>query len=153
MEVGSGRSEETAKLREWRMVKSFAAWAGTLALLPAASSFHAPTQAYSRKSVITAHTPSDVAEPVSTARTPKVGAPMPEGKRPGWFHVPAPGGPASKFQELKVRVTHCRPDFSNMPMYTGSILVLSTSFCRVIAGAITGLFRTSVVDLTLCTLC
>ena len=24
--------------------------------------------------------------------TPKVGAPMPEGGRPSWFHVPAPGG-------------------------------------------------------------
>ena len=32
--------------------------------------------------------------------TPKVGAPMPE-KRPGWFRVPAPGGPQTHYEELK----------------------------------------------------
>lgn len=32
---------------------------------------------------------------------PKVGSPMPEGKRPNWFKVPAPGGPDSKFDTLK----------------------------------------------------
>ena len=32
---------------------------------------------------------------------PKVRAPMPEGSRPSWFHVPAPGGEHSRFAELK----------------------------------------------------
>lgn len=35
---------------------------------------------------------------------PKVGAKMPEGKRPDWFRVPAPGGVNSKFEELKTSV-------------------------------------------------
>jgi hypothetical protein len=34
-------------------------------------------------------------------KLPKVGSPMPAGKRPDWFHVPAPGGSKTKFQELK----------------------------------------------------
>jgi hypothetical protein len=33
-------------------------------------------------------------------KLPKVGSPMPE-TRPNWFHVPAPGGSKTKFQELK----------------------------------------------------
>lgn len=37
----------------------------------------------------------------STKRTPKVGAAMPTGGRPAWFHVAAPGGNHTKFQELK----------------------------------------------------
>ena len=32
---------------------------------------------------------------------PRVGAPMPVGRRPDWFHVPAPGGKDTKFDELK----------------------------------------------------
>jgi len=35
------------------------------------------------------------------ALTPKVGSPMPEGGRPSWFHVPAPGGEHTRFGELK----------------------------------------------------
>jgi len=34
-------------------------------------------------------------------RTPSVSNPMPEGRRPDWFHVPAPGGANTKFNELK----------------------------------------------------
>jgi lipoic acid synthetase len=34
-------------------------------------------------------------------KVPRVGAPMPEGKRPDWFHVPAPGGSHTKFEELR----------------------------------------------------
>lgn len=32
---------------------------------------------------------------------PKVGGEMPEGRRPSWFHVPAPGGAHTRFAELK----------------------------------------------------
>ena len=32
---------------------------------------------------------------------PKVRAPMPEGKRPSWFRVPAPGGKNTRFDDLK----------------------------------------------------
>ena len=32
---------------------------------------------------------------------PKVGSPMPEGKRPDWFHVPAPGGSKTQFNLLQ----------------------------------------------------
>ena len=35
---------------------------------------------------------------------PKVGGPMPEGGRPSWFHVPAPGGANTRFDELKETV-------------------------------------------------
>jgi len=35
---------------------------------------------------------------------PRVGGEMPEGKRPSWFHVPAPGGKNTKFEELKSTV-------------------------------------------------
>jgi hypothetical protein len=35
---------------------------------------------------------------------PRVGGVMPEGRRPDWFRVPAPGGKASKFEELKTTV-------------------------------------------------
>lgn len=35
---------------------------------------------------------------------PKVGGPMPEGKRPDWFRVPAPGGSNTKFDQLKTSV-------------------------------------------------
>ena len=35
---------------------------------------------------------------------PKVGGPMPAGSRPDWFRVPAPGGPHTKFDELKASV-------------------------------------------------
>lgn len=35
---------------------------------------------------------------------PKVGAPMPEGRRPDWFHVPAPGGPGSRYSAVKESV-------------------------------------------------
>jgi len=35
------------------------------------------------------------------AMRPKVGAPMPEGRRPDWFHVPAPGGANTRFADLK----------------------------------------------------
>lgn len=37
----------------------------------------------------------------ATKQTPKVGAAMPSGGRPAWFHVAAPGGNHTKFQELK----------------------------------------------------
>lgn len=37
--------------------------------------------------------------------TPRVGAQMPSGKRPDWFRVPSPGGPGSKFEELKESIT------------------------------------------------
>jgi len=40
--------------------------------------------------------PGGRSEPVR----PKVGAPMP-GKRPSWFHVPAPGGAHTRFEHLK----------------------------------------------------
>jgi lipoic acid synthetase len=36
-----------------------------------------------------------------TATIPKVGGAMPEGRRPEWFRVPAPGGENTKFDELK----------------------------------------------------
>mmetsp|Transcript_11149 Transcript_11149/g.34155 ORF Transcript_11149/g.34155 Transcript_11149/m.34155 type:complete len:345 (-) Transcript_11149:154-1188(-) len=32
---------------------------------------------------------------------PSVGAPMPAGRRPSWFHVPAPGGDRTHFRELQ----------------------------------------------------
>lgn len=35
---------------------------------------------------------------------PRVGGVMPEGRRPDWFRVPAPGGKASKYEELKSTV-------------------------------------------------
>ena len=35
---------------------------------------------------------------------PRVGGAMPDGKRPNWFRVPAPGGKASKYEELKSTV-------------------------------------------------
>jgi lipoate synthase len=35
---------------------------------------------------------------------PRVGSEMPIGKRPNWFRVPAPGGEATKFNELKSSV-------------------------------------------------
>lgn len=35
---------------------------------------------------------------------PKVGSKMPDGKRPDWFRVPAPGGSHTKFEELKTSV-------------------------------------------------
>ncbi len=41
--------------------------------------------------------PTGVVVPV----TPKVGAPMPSGGRPEWFHVPAPGGAHTRFDELR----------------------------------------------------
>ena len=40
----------------------------------------------------------------STPRTPSVSKPMPPGRRPDWFHVPAPGGANTKFDELKETV-------------------------------------------------
>jgi lipoic acid synthetase len=42
----------------------------------------------------------DVKAPV----IPRVGGVMPEGRRPDWFRVPAPGGKASKYEELKTTV-------------------------------------------------
>lgn len=88
------------------MVRVSAWTVGTVALLPLASSFHGPIQPRSGTPTSLSASPasSPVAEtdPDAVARTtPKVGAPMP-GKRPNWFHVPAPGGPQSKFAELKV---------------------------------------------------
>lgn len=41
---------------------------------------------------------------VVTPITPKVGGLMPEGRRPDWFRVPAPGGKESKYEELKTTV-------------------------------------------------
>jgi len=35
---------------------------------------------------------------------PKIGNPMPEGGRPSWFHVPAPGGHHTRFAKLKETV-------------------------------------------------
>lgn len=35
---------------------------------------------------------------------PRVGGKMPEGRRPDWFHVPAPGGKDSRYEELKSTV-------------------------------------------------
>ena len=35
---------------------------------------------------------------------PRVGGVMPEGRRPNWFRVPAPGGKESKYEELKSTV-------------------------------------------------
>lgn len=35
---------------------------------------------------------------------PRVGGAMPEGRRPNWFRVPAPGGKDSKYEELKSTV-------------------------------------------------
>lgn len=45
-------------------------------------------------------TNTQVGKPV----VPRVGAAMPEGRRPDWFRVPAPGGRDSKFDELKSTV-------------------------------------------------
>ena len=55
--------------------------------------------------------PQMVAEPMARSEPPApseqapirpmVGSPMPEGGRPSWFHVPAPGGEGSRFTELK----------------------------------------------------
>ena len=36
--------------------------------------------------------------------TPRVGNSMPEGGRPSWFHVPAPGGQHTRFEELRSTV-------------------------------------------------
>lgn len=44
--------------------------------------------------------PTGRVEPVK----PKVGNPMPEGGRPSWFHVPAPGGKHTRFAELQETV-------------------------------------------------
>lgn len=33
--------------------------------------------------------------------TPSVNAPMPAGRRPSWFHVPAPGGDQTHFSDLR----------------------------------------------------
>lgn len=41
---------------------------------------------------------------VQQLRTPSVTGSMPEGRRPNWFHVPAPGGANTKFDELKKSV-------------------------------------------------
>jgi lipoic acid synthetase len=38
-------------------------------------------------------------------RIPRVGNEMPSIKRPDWFRVPAPGGPATKFDELKQSIS------------------------------------------------
>merc|ERR1719316_413325 len=35
---------------------------------------------------------------------PKIGGDMPEGGRPSWFHVPAPGGAHTRFDELQTTV-------------------------------------------------
>ena len=40
---------------------------------------------------------TDITAPI----IPKVGDKMPDGKRPDWFRVPAPGGSNTKFSELK----------------------------------------------------
>mmetsp|Transcript_22100 Transcript_22100/g.50051 ORF Transcript_22100/g.50051 Transcript_22100/m.50051 type:complete len:340 (-) Transcript_22100:177-1196(-) len=44
--------------------------------------------------------PADAAKAI----IPRVGGKMPEGKRPDWFRVPAPGGKNTKFDELKTTV-------------------------------------------------
>ena len=41
---------------------------------------------------------------VSKGVLPRVGAKMPDGARPDWFRVPAPGGANTKFDELKKSV-------------------------------------------------
>ena len=41
---------------------------------------------------------------VSKGVLPRVGAKMPDGSRPNWFRVPAPGGANTKFNELKKSV-------------------------------------------------
>ena len=55
----------------------------------------------------------DILVPTSSSTTatttsipviPRVGGKMPEGRRPNWFHVPAPGGKNTKFEELKSTV-------------------------------------------------
>ena len=43
-------------------------------------------------------------EMLNPAIVPRVGGAMPEGKRPNWFRVPAPGGKDSKYEELKSTV-------------------------------------------------
>ena len=40
--------------------------------------------------------------------TPRIGSSMPEGKRPSWFHVPAPGGKYTRFEELKETVSELK---------------------------------------------
>lgn len=48
---------------------------------------------------------ASIAEPPSESskpQIPKVGGSMPSGRRPDWFHVPAPGGSHTRFQELQV---------------------------------------------------
>lgn len=41
------------------------------------------------------------AETTTTSIYPRVGSAMPEGRRPDWFRVPAPGGSHTKFEELQ----------------------------------------------------
>jgi hypothetical protein len=49
---------------------------------------------------------------------PKVGGNMPAGKRPDWFRVPAPGGNATKFNELKKSV-------KELGLHTGQLTLLT----------------------------
>jgi lipoyl synthase len=46
----------------------------------------------------------EMLNPKVAAIVPRVGGAMPEGKRPNWFRVPAPGGKDSKYEELKSTV-------------------------------------------------
>jgi lipoic acid synthetase len=83
---------------------------------------------------------------------PRVGAKMPDGMRPDWFHVPAPGGSNTKYNELKSTVKklglHTVCEEAQCPNIgecwnggTGTIMLLGDTctrgcrFCAVKTGA------------------
>jgi len=49
---------------------------------------------------------------------PKVGGDMPDGPRPGWFHVPAPGGSETRYAELKESLEARRADAGGTKLAT-----------------------------------
>ena len=56
-----------------------------------------PLRRKSATSLFDAHSSNSEAEMI----IPRVGGAMPDGRRPNWFRVPAPGGKDSKYEELK----------------------------------------------------
>lgn len=89
---------------------------------------------------------------VSKGVIPRVGGKMPDGMRPDWFHVPAPGGTNTKFHELKSTVKklglHTVCEEAQCPNIgecwnggTGTIMLLGDTctrgcrFCAVKTGA------------------
>eukprot|EP00310_Coccolithus_braarudii_P023791 CAMPEP_0183351074 /NCGR_PEP_ID=MMETSP0164_2-20130417/23345_1 /TAXON_ID=221442 /ORGANISM="Coccolithus pelagicus ssp braarudi, Strain PLY182g" /LENGTH=372 /DNA_ID=CAMNT_0025523169 /DNA_START=67 /DNA_END=1185 /DNA_ORIENTATION=- len=65
---------------------------------------HRAMPSYSRAQVglcSSAHSSSSAAVVSGAAVVPRVGGDMPAGRRPSWFHVPAPGGAHTRYDELK----------------------------------------------------